>query len=647
MGQLRGGTTIGGYTALHSGLKEAYMAGNLTLSGNITSSGDITAYSFKGNGNVGGTGSASYHPSGLYSTGTNWLYGQIITNNNAINAGSGNITAGTLTVRGQDSDARYLNLTGNYASFDLLGSTAYPRLVANNTGASTPGWIRVGDSGGGVGLLPYADNMAYLGTASWRFTQVHAVNFYESGASLSGKYLGISAKAADAALLDGLDNTAFMRSDVDDTFSGKHVASTRQAGIYGTYSSTLIDHIWSMGTAYLIDAGGANFGGLYGMAYKHTNNTTGGTMAGGHQIVFVNGGTPGAAIGLGGNIWTSGTIYEGGTALNTRYSALYHNHDTDYIKLTGGGTMYGTLAVGLTHGISFVTGTEPTLQSSGNWITGGADIANLTKANNVAIQTWNGFSVSSTITGQAVPKGVPSFSVDARNGHVRVLNDLAAGGNLVITADGQFGGTVLTNNLSGIAGSAVNFGTTGGSVNYASSMIRLQQSSNYIRIGNATTMDVVFASAAGTIFKFSTNPSDFGHATLNAGKATIKFLNASLEAIQVRNSADSAYAPVHASAFTVGSRRDTKKNIDPYELNGLEKIVSTPLYNYNYKNESDSDFPHLGVIYEESPVEIVDPSGVGIDTYSMTTLAWKAIQELAQENKELKERLSALEKRKQ
>jgi hypothetical protein len=42
------------------------------------------------------------------------------------------------------------------------------------------------------------------------------------------------------------------------------------------------------------------------MAYKHTNNATGGTMAGGHQIVFANGGTPGAAIGMAGNIWTSG-----------------------------------------------------------------------------------------------------------------------------------------------------------------------------------------------------------------------------------------------------------------------------------------------------------------------------------------------------
>lgn len=37
----------------------------------------MVAYSLQGNGNVGGTGSASWHPSGIYSAGYNWLYGGI------------------------------------------------------------------------------------------------------------------------------------------------------------------------------------------------------------------------------------------------------------------------------------------------------------------------------------------------------------------------------------------------------------------------------------------------------------------------------------------------------------------------------------------------------------------------------------------
>lgn len=84
--------------------------------------------------------------------------------------------------------------------------------------------------------------------------------------------------------------------------------SYRQAGMYGVYDSTKIGHVWSMGTAYAIPSDGSTFGNLYGLAYKHTNNTTGGTMAGGHQILVVQNGTAGVALGMGGNIWCSGTV---------------------------------------------------------------------------------------------------------------------------------------------------------------------------------------------------------------------------------------------------------------------------------------------------------------------------------------------------
>jgi len=88
--------------------------------------------------------------------------------------------------------------------------------------------------------------------------------------------------------------------------------STRATGVYGVYDSTRIGHVWSMGTSYTIPDSGNDFGNLYGMAYKHTNNTTGGSMAGGHQIVFCNAGTPGVAIGMIGNIWNNGTLYNVG-----------------------------------------------------------------------------------------------------------------------------------------------------------------------------------------------------------------------------------------------------------------------------------------------------------------------------------------------
>ena len=80
----------------------------------------------------------------------------------------------------------------------------------------------------------------------------------------------------------------------------------RRAGMYGYYDSYKTGHIWSMGDNYVIPDNGANFGNLYGLAYKHTNNTTGGTMAAGHQMVWCQNGVGKSAMGT--NIWTSGTV---------------------------------------------------------------------------------------------------------------------------------------------------------------------------------------------------------------------------------------------------------------------------------------------------------------------------------------------------
>jgi hypothetical protein len=98
--------------------------------------------------------------------------------------------------------------------------------------------------------------------------------------------------------------------------------SYKDRGIYGAYNASKINHIWSMGTSYKIEANGANFGGLYGLAYKHTNNTTGGTLAGGHQMVWCSAGVPRAA--MGDNIWTSGNV--------TAYSDVRVKENIEYIS---------------------------------------------------------------------------------------------------------------------------------------------------------------------------------------------------------------------------------------------------------------------------------------------------------------------------
>lgn len=53
------------------------------VTGTINSTGNTTAAGFTGNANVGGTGAATWHPSGIYSGGTQWLYGTMYRNNAA------------------------------------------------------------------------------------------------------------------------------------------------------------------------------------------------------------------------------------------------------------------------------------------------------------------------------------------------------------------------------------------------------------------------------------------------------------------------------------------------------------------------------------------------------------------------------------
>ncbi|HAZ13448.1 MAG TPA: hypothetical protein DCY86_11710, partial [Bdellovibrionales bacterium] len=89
--------------------------------------------------------------------------------------------------------------------------------------------------------------------------------------------------------------------------TGSWIYSGRQ-GIVGTYNSTEIQNIWSMGSAYVPSvSGGGSWASQYGMSYCHTNNAN--CKAGyGHQIDIVNAGTVGIALGLAGSAWFSGNI---------------------------------------------------------------------------------------------------------------------------------------------------------------------------------------------------------------------------------------------------------------------------------------------------------------------------------------------------
>ena len=135
--------------------------------------------------------------------------------------------------------------------------------------------------------------------------------------------------------------------------------SSRRTGMYGVYDSFKIGHIWSIGTKYMIPDDGANFGNLYGLAYKHQNNKTGGTMAGRHQVVWCDDGHPRSAMGYNG-FWAAGGYYKNGSSdsyvllgggghktissLSVNYASSAGNADTvDGYHATDGRTFTGNI----------------------------------------------------------------------------------------------------------------------------------------------------------------------------------------------------------------------------------------------------------------------------------------------------------------
>jgi phage protein U len=164
--------------------------------------------------------------------------------------------------------------------------------------------------------------------------------------------------------LDALDSSTYLKSNADDSFSGGLVSTARDEGIFGTYDSYKTDHIWSMGVGYKNHASGTNFGNLYGLAYKHTNNTTGGTMAGGHQMVWCENGTGKSAMGT--NIWTSGTVSAtGGSSTNWNTAYGWGNHASAGYKTTDNNTTYSA-GSGLSLSGTTFSHTDTSSQGSSN-----------------------------------------------------------------------------------------------------------------------------------------------------------------------------------------------------------------------------------------------------------------------------------------
>ena len=103
-----------------------------------------------------------------------------------------------------------------------------------------------------------------------------------------------------------------------------------------------------------------------------------------------------------------------------------------------------------------------------------------------------------------------------------------------------------------------------------------------------------------------------------------------------------------AETFTHLSLESLKTNIEKYEGNAIELIKNNNVYKYNFKTEKNNAKKHIGFIIPDNggnyntPNEVILQSEKGIDTYSMASILWKAVQEQQEQIEQMKKEIEEL-----
>lgn len=105
-----------------------------------------------------------------------------------------------------------------------------------------------------------------------------------------------------------------------------------------------------------------------------------------------------------------------------------------------------------------------------------------------------------------------------------------------------------------------------------------------------------------------------------------------------------SYDGIRTPTLTQTSLENEKKNFEKLQ-EGLNIIKNTDIYKYNMKSEEDGTKKHIGFVIgknykyaHEITAENEKKEEVGVDTYSMISVAYKAIQELYNDVEELKKK---------
>ncbi|MFG3611004.1 tail fiber domain-containing protein [Rummeliibacillus stabekisii] len=78
--------------------------------------------------------------------------------------------------------------------------------------------------------------------------------------------------------------------------------------------------------------------------------------------------------------------------------------------------------------------------------------------------------------------------------------------------------------------------------------------------------------------------------------------------------------------LTQTSQRELKKNIKPWTGDGYGIVKSVPVRQFQYTDELDEEFPHVGFILDEVSPWMADIEGYGVSVNQTVNIVWNALQ---------------------
>ena len=282
------------------------------------------------------------------------------------------------------------------------------------------------------------------------------------------------------------------------------------------------------------------------------------------------------------------------------FASANHNHDSTYLKLTGG-SVSGTL---------YLTSTQVA-----NLINDGALTVGQTTGKNLAI---SGTSIVARDNGAPAPLYLNAGSGDVYAAGYKVLTErnrsefAAADHNHDSTYLKLTGGSLVASGDPAIPLSLMRNASSNGDVVLHMSAVNIMSRGSQIRatrLGTGNAHDLSFWTSA------------------NASEPTERIRIGGNGGVQI-------FDNVHALGFYETSSRLLKQNIEDYTGDALALVLGVRIRTFSFKNE-----PHvrrIGIIAEETDPVFTSPNRDGFSLPDSIAITMRAVQQLAEENERLK-----------